>query len=111
VKHGGQEKPLHKVVAELKQQGAFRYSQEVDYKGARAQQYVAETEVTIERPAKPQRTRHRTTSPRRVRGEAIALRLVVSQIKNQEGTILSEWWLWTNVPKGQEGVDAEEIAR
>jgi hypothetical protein len=111
VKHGGQDQPLHKVVAELKQQQALRYSQEVEYKGARAQQYVAETQVIIERPAKPQRTKHSNGGQRRVPGEAIELRLVVSQIKDREGQVLSEWWLWTNVPDGRTGVSAEEIAQ
>jgi hypothetical protein len=111
VKHGGQDQPLHEVVTKLKQEGAFRYSQEVDYKGETAKQYVAETEVMIERPAKPQRTKHSNGGQRRVPGEAIELRLVVSQIRGQDKKVLSEWWLWTNVPNGRTGVRAEEIAQ
>ena len=102
---------MHEVVAALKRQGAFRYSQEVEYKGESAKQYVAETKVTIDRPAKPQRTKHSNGGQRRVPGEAIELRLVVSQIKDRDGQVLSEWWLWTNVPEGHKGVSAEEIAQ
>ena len=45
-------------------------------------------------------------------GEAIELRLVVSQIKDREGELLSEWWLWTNLPgkRQSQGVSAEQIA-
>ena len=111
VKHDGQDQSLAEVVAELKQQRAFRYSQEVEYKGVRAQQYVAETKIIIDRPAKPQRTKHSNGGQRRVPGEALELRLVVSQIKDQDEPVLAEWWLWTNVPEGRKGVRAEEIAQ
>ena len=111
VKHGGQEKSMREVVEELYQQQGFRYSREVEFKGRVAKQYVAETSVVIARPAKPHRTRHGPT-PRRVPGEAIALRLVISCIEDQDGKLLSEWLLWTNVPGGEqpEGVPAAQIA-
>ena len=48
----------------------------------------------------------------RVPGEPIELRLVVSQIKDQEGELLSEWLLWTNVPVAAHprGVTGEQVA-
>lgn len=110
VKHNGENKALRIVVEELVAQKAFRYSREVEYKGRAVEQYVAETMVIIDRPAKPQRTKHSNGGQRRVPGEAIELRLVVSQIKDQDGELLSEWWLWTNVSEGKRGASAEEIA-
>lgn len=112
VKHGGQEKAVREVVEELRQQQGFRYSRDVEVRGRMAKQYVAETAVVIARPAKPHRTRH-GPRPRRVPGVAIALRLVISHIKDQDGRLLSEWLLWSNVPGGEqpEGVPAELIAQ
>lgn len=112
VQHGGQEKSVREVVKELYQRQEFRYSREVEFRGRVAKQYVAETSVVIARPAKPHRTRHGPT-PRRVPGAAIALRLVISRIEGQDGTLLSEWLLWTNVPGGEqpEGVPDTQIAQ
>jgi hypothetical protein len=112
VQHGGQEKSVREVVQDLYAQQGFRYSQEVEFKGRRAKQYVAETFVVIARPAKPHRTRHGPT-PRRVPGKAIVLRLVISRIEDQDGTLLAEWLLWTNVPGGEQpdGVPDTQIAR
>jgi hypothetical protein len=112
VKHEGRDKPLRVVVKELHEQQLFRYSREVEFKGHMAKQYVAETTVVITRPAKPQRTRH-GPRPRRVPGAAIALRLVVSRIEDRAGEVVSEWWLWTNVPGSglPEGVPDEQIAQ
>lgn len=112
VKDRGQDTSLRDVVKELEEQKSFRYSREVEYKGKGAKQYVAETRVVIERPAKPQRTKHSNGEGRRVPGEAIELRLIGSRITDKGGELLSEWWLWTNLPEvGPEGARAEEIAQ
>lgn len=112
VNHKGQQKSIGEVVKGLEQQEAFHYSRDVEYKGKAAKQYVAETAVVIDRPAKPQRTKHSNGGQGRVPGKAIELRLVVSQIRGPEGELLSEWWLWTNLPAiGQEqAVSAEQVA-
>lgn len=68
VKHEGQDKSLRVVVQELAEQKAFHYSREVEYKGKAATQYVAEAKVVIDRPAKPQRTKHHKGEGRRVAG-------------------------------------------
>lgn len=112
VKHGGQEKSVRQVVEELSQQQGVRYSRDVEFRGRVAKPYVVETSVLITRPAKPHRTRHGPT-PRRVPGAAIALRLVISRIEEQDGTLLSEWLLWTHVPGGEQpdGVPDAPIAQ
>jgi len=112
VKHDGQDQSLHAIVTALGEQQAFHYCGEVQYKGKRAYQYVAETPVRLDRPAKPKRTKH-GPSPRRVPGEAIDLRLVVSRIENAEGDLVAEWLLWSNVPgaASPQGVTAACIAQ
>jgi len=112
VKPGRQEKSGREGVEELSQQPRFRYSREVEVKGRVAKPYVAEPSVVIDRPAQPHRTRHGPT-PRRVPGAPIALRLVISRIEDQDGPLLSEGLLWTNVPGGEQpgGIPAEQIAQ
>jgi hypothetical protein len=101
VDHEGQERRLPEVVAQLRQQGAFRHSREVLYRGKKAQQYVAETQVTLRRPAKRQ---HGKVS---VPGPPLTLRLVVSEVRDADGQVLATWLLLTNLP---ESVRAEEVA-
>ena len=58
IKHAGVDKSLCEVVKELDEQQLFRFSQGVECKGKAAKQYVAQTHVVIDRPAKARRTRH-----------------------------------------------------
>ena len=58
---------------------------------------MAQTEVVLYRPAKPQRQGR--TGPRpKLQGPALTLRLVVSQVRDAAGRLLAEWLLLTNVP-------------
>jgi hypothetical protein len=101
VEHEGQEVLLPKVVDLLRQRGAFRHSREVLYKGKKAQQWVAEATVTLSRPAK---RKHGTVSEP---GEPLTLRLIVSEVRDDQGKVLAVWLLLTNLP-GQ--VSAAEVA-
>jgi hypothetical protein len=84
----------------------FRLAREVEYHGRRAQQYVAETTVTITRKAKLQR--HGKKGPRTIlRGEPLQLRLVMAEVRDAQGQVLACWYLLTNVPAS---VNAETIA-
>jgi hypothetical protein len=97
VRHAEQKRKLHEVVQQL--QGRFAPSREVLFHGRPAQQFVAETEVVLYRPAKPQRQGR--TGPRpKVNGPALTLRLVVSQVRDAAGRLLAEWLLLSNVPAG-----------
>ena len=95
VLHAGQKRKLHEVVRQL--QGRFVPSREVLFHGRPAQPFVAQTEVVLYRPAKPQRQGR--TGPRpKLQGPALTLRLVVSQVRDAAGRLLAEWLLLTNVP-------------
>lgn len=75
----------------------FQLAREVDYHGQRAQQYVAETTVTITRKAKLQR--HGKKGPRTIlSGEPLQLRLVMAEVRDAQGQVLACWYLLTNVP-------------
>ncbi len=107
VRHEGQERPLSEVVTSLHRGGSFRPSRTVLYHGRPAEQFVAEAAVVLERPAAPNR-RGAGGGPRRlVRGAALALRLVVSEVRAPDGTLLATWLLLTNVPAS---VSAGEVA-
>lgn len=84
----------------------MRYARPVQYKGRAAQQYLAETEVTLHRAARE----HRMVKGRHVhrtrKGKPLDLRLVVSEVRDEAGQVLAQWLLWTNV----RGVRAETIA-
>jgi hypothetical protein len=101
VQHRGQSRLLPEVVADLQQRGAFRNARAVLYHGAKARQWVAETEVVLDRPAKQNHGRivkH---------GKALRMRLVVAQVRDAAGVMLAQWLLMTNVPAE---VSAERVA-
>jgi hypothetical protein len=95
VLYAGQKRKLREVVRQL--QSRFAFTRQVQYHGRPAQQFVAETEVVLYRPAKPWRT-NQAGQRRTVKGPALPLRLVVSQVRDAAGQLLAEWLLLTNVP-------------
>ena len=101
VRHQGHSRLLPEVVAHLLDRGAFRDTREVLYHGRKARQWVAETTVVLDRPAKQKHGR--VSKP----GKALALRLVVAQVRDAAGAVLAQWLLLTNVPQE---VAAERIA-
>jgi hypothetical protein len=98
VRHEGVERRLPDVVQQLRRRGAFAYAREVSYQGRPADQYVAEAAIVLERPA----WLHRRVDGRRKRlvrpGAPLPVRLVVSEVRAKDGTVLARWQLLTNVP-------------
>jgi hypothetical protein len=107
VRHEGQERSLTEVVACLHRSGVFRRSRTVLYHGRRAAQCVAETTVVLERPAVPNRRGAGGGRRQPVRGMKLPLRLVVSEVRDGDGTLLATWLLLTNVPAA---VSVSEVA-
>ena len=107
VRHDGHERKLAIVVEHLQAAAAFRHSRAVLYHGRPAQQWVAQTTVTLHRPAQQHRTvegqRRKVLRP----GRPLTLRLVVSRVVDAAGSLLAVWLLLTNVP---EEVTAAEAA-
>lgn len=101
VRHKGHSRLLPEVVAELSQHGVFQDARQVDYHGRKTRQWVAETEIVLDRPAKQHGGR---TSKR---GKALRLRLVVAQVRDESGQVLAQWLLLTNLPAA---VSADEVA-
>jgi hypothetical protein len=99
VRHQGREQKLPQLLKQLLTQKAFSYCGEVEIQGRPGQQWVAETRVVLDRPAK-----HRV---REIPGPALELRLVVSQVRSAQGKLLAQWLLLTNL---EEAVDAATVA-
>jgi hypothetical protein len=99
----GQDVPLSQVVEVLRTRGAFHKTRTVDYHGREAQQWVAEAEVVLHRPAYPQRKGQKRVA---VPGPPLRLRLVVGELR-LDGQAQERWLLLTNVPGT---VTAERVA-
>jgi hypothetical protein len=94
VEHEGRELRCADWQAELTAQGDFRYARPVKYRGRKASQYVAELPVRLLRPAYQNRQGKRRVVP----GEPLPLRLVISEVREeQSGNLLATWFLLTNV--------------
>jgi hypothetical protein len=104
VRWEGRECRLPAVVAALEQRQALGTPRTVWCHGRRATQRVAQAEVTLTRPAYRNRKGRRRVIP----GKPLALRLVVSQVRDEAGALLAQWCLLTNVPADK--VEAGQIA-
>ncbi len=105
VEHEGQSRLLSEVEATLA--GDFKFSREVQYKGRKARQYVAETQVVLKQPARIYRQRQGKLVQRNIPGRPLELRLVLCQVRDKHGAVLATWRLWTNL---EPEVDAQTIA-
>ncbi|HWD40117.1 MAG TPA: transposase [Fimbriimonas sp.] len=95
---------LSEVAKQLADEGKFHRSRPVEIQGRKATQFVAETEVVLDQPAKQMRDGRKQSIP----GPPIPLRFVVVRVFSDEGELLAEWYLLTNVPT--EWADADQIA-
>lgn len=94
VEHAGRELRCAQWQSELRNQGVFCYARPVEYHGRKARQYVAELSVRLLRPAYQNRQGKRRVVP----GEPLPLRLVISEVRDeQSNTLLATWFLLTNV--------------
>ncbi|HEY2148314.1 MAG TPA: IS4 family transposase [Pirellulales bacterium] len=82
------------ITATLQQEQAFAFTREIDLKGRRGRQFVAETEIVLTEPAWGRTPEGKNC---RIPGRPLRLRLVVVQVRDNEGTLLAQWWLLTNV--------------
>jgi hypothetical protein len=103
----GQEMRLSAIAERLQQQQAFGQTREVAYEGRKVWQYVAEASVVLDRPACQDRRINGKRRQRKIHGKALPLRLVLTELRDEQGQVLERWYLLTNVP---EGVGAATIA-
>lgn len=101
----GQEQKCEKIRQKLREQGAFRFVRTAKYKGKSARQYVAEVPVRLLRAG--QRNRPGAKDRKHLPGRPLPLRLVLSELRDEEGSVLAHWRLLTNLP---EQVVDEQVA-
>lgn len=92
VRHNGVVQSLKQVAAAV----TLHSVRKIRYDEADAQQYVGETSVVIERPAKRHRSHSGVRKKESVAGQPLELRLVVSEIRNAAGETVARWMLLTN---------------
>ncbi|HVX63944.1 MAG TPA: transposase [Pirellulales bacterium] len=95
---------LSEIASQLAEAGKFRRSRAVEIRGQKATQYVAETEVVLDQPARQKRDGRKQSIP----GPPLTLRLIVVRVLDDDGKQLAEWLLLTNVPA--EWADRDRIA-
>lgn len=91
VSHEGKEIRVDRLAKTL----SYDYKREISYKGRKANQLLAMTEVSMTRASKPKRP----VLGKRVRlpGGGVHCRLVVSKTEDMHGKVLAWWYLLTNV--------------
>jgi len=95
----GNSMPCSQVAEELD----YKKVRKVDYHGKPQWQWVAETAVRITRKARPSQKKQKKAP---VPGERVEARFVVSRILSDNGKLLAEWLLLTNVTD----IEGSEIA-
>jgi hypothetical protein len=88
------ETTLVAVAQRLRQEGAFKDAGEAQYHGRPAKLFVAEDEVVLHRPARRREGDKKVEIP----GPPLPLRLVVTEVRDNQGCVLARWLLLTNVP-------------
>lgn len=78
-----------------------------EYQGQRVQQFIAHSEVSLRRPARPKRTGADARRIAPIHGEALSVRLVVSRIEDAAGKEIARWYLLSNLPQA---VSAQRLA-
>lgn len=95
VEHGGENLKLSVLGDALRSEGRFEATGTVQFKQQTVHQWVAETAVVLTRPAYPRRKGEQRKA---VPGPPLPLRLVVTELRNDQGDVLAIWYLLTNVP-------------
>jgi hypothetical protein len=102
VLHEGKEKPLPEVADGLDHR--LKRTRPVRYQGKPAEQFVAETIVVLNRPAYQHRVDGRGKKKHKIiPGPAMALRLIVAQVRGKNGNVLARWLLLSNLPSSVPG--------
>src|SRR5207244_2940496 len=83
------------IVGILEKEKSFHFVRDVEIQNKSGKLFVAETEVVLDGDAWQ---RDQNEKKYRVPGAALTLRFVVAQVRDEEGRVLAEWLLLTNVP-------------
>jgi hypothetical protein len=100
VRHGDRERTLIAIAKEMAKTRQLRATREVTIKGQKARQFVGQTQVVLHRPARTHRAvgrgKNRRWRHKNIPGAAIPLRLVVCEVRDDDGKLLARWLLLSN---------------
>lgn len=82
-------------VDKLANQLSFTHARTIKYKGQKAEQYLADIEVVVTRAANPKKMED--GKRKKIKGDAVPCRLIVSKVQDSNGKILAWWYLLTNI--------------
>ena len=105
VLHNDRETTLITLADTLRIQGEFQSAGPARYHGRPANLFVAETAVVLFRPGKRNVGKQKIEIP----GPPLPLRLIVTEVRDDDGKVLARWLLLTNVPADL--ADAATIAK
>jgi hypothetical protein len=104
-KHEGAEKRLGGWADNL----PLKFSREVLHHGRPARQFTGEMQVMLDRPAYQHRVipgKRRLRKTVVIPGEPVQVRLIVSEVRDEAGKVLSRWLLLSNLPPEVDGSTA-----
>ncbi len=104
VLHEGQPTKLSAVADSMNQSGQMKDVGAASYRGRKARLFVAEAAVVLHKPGKRNVGEKKVDVP----GPPLPLRLVVAEVRDQNGRVLARWLLLTNTPSDL--ADAATIA-
>jgi hypothetical protein len=107
VQHEGPSVLLGSVARSMRHRGGLTLCREVEFHGRAARQYVGETAVVLTRPTRRKRKRGGRVHWETEAGEPVAMRLIVSEVRDERGRLLAQWLLLSNV---EAKVDAATLA-
>jgi hypothetical protein len=96
---------LSEIRRELYQNGAYQDVGPALYHGRKARLQVTETTVVLDRPARKVINGKKLDVP----GPPLTMRLILTRVVDEQGKLLAEWYLLSNVPL--EWADAAMLAR
>lgn len=101
---------LSQIAARLRRRKAFASQGTADDHGKKAQLWVAETEIVLDRAARKRLPGKQGKPGRQISqpGRPLTLRFIVVQLRNGAGKVLAEWFLLSNAPL--DWADAAKLA-
>jgi len=93
------------ALADIADQLEYTLARQVEAKGHRVTQWVGEADIVLARPAKPKRKVNDTRTVL-IKGDPLPVRLIVSRLISDEGDVVAEWLLLSNLKE----VDASTLA-
>jgi hypothetical protein len=93
VLHGENSKKIQDIAKDL----SYNEMRTIHYKNRKANQYIAETEITIIRPAKPEKKGVNGKRVNPIKGDPVKCRLIVSKIIDACNKEVAVWYLLSNL--------------